>query len=153
MYNTYRRRHILASGLDRSYMTSPSYHRLLVFSGPVAILAFLFAIFMTAISGAQGFVPWTSWQDVHAHMGEVELRRAIEMGVLEQTQVEMSWWITPLLSLFAVVLLGFGKGTRAGNEELFECTIGRLSQVLRRRSSSLPTQYVFVYSNIMAVYL
>lgn len=145
-YNTYRRRYILRSGLDRSLMTSSSYHRLLVFSGPMSILVFLFAVFMTATAGAEGLAPWTSWADVHSRMGEVDLRRTEEMVLLEQTRLEMEWWMTPVLTFFALALLGFGKGTRAGNEELFECTIGRLARLVRREPSrSLPTQYVVTF--------
>lgn len=142
--DTWRRRHILASGLDRSGMASPTFQRLLITCGAAVLILTCYIIFMTVASGADGFYPWTSWADVHSRMSEVEVVLSGDIPVPEQIKIEMTWWIVPMLSLFVFGLLGFGEGTRAGYEALTAPTFDRLRLAFHRMgrtsSSTLPTQ-------------
>lgn len=121
-------------------MAAPEYHRLLVCGTALSILLSTYVVFMTSVSGARGLQAWTSWADVHRRMSEVEVVRSEDMLTLDETKVEMEWWIVPMLSLFVFGLLGFGRGTRAGYHDLVDATVGRLSQTRCRGSSVLPIQ-------------
>ena len=107
--DTWRRRHILASGLDRSGMASPTFQRLLITCAAAVFILTCYIVFMTVASGANGFNAWTSWADVHSHMSEVEVVNSGDIPMLEQITIELSWWIVPMLSVFVFGLLGFGK--------------------------------------------